>query len=349
MEEFKEVVVENFGNVIDDNSVINKGKTLIIDADSIIYTAALSSQIEMVVADRSAYSDEEWDEISSNPSYNEDDGVYNVSNLNMGIETASDKINRLLTISGCDNVELAFTAGKCFRFTLGDCSYKDNRKKIIRPAGLVEIKDAISNKFKSINCVNIEADDYVCYKVRTNPLYICSAIDKDVLYSNPGKVLNYYEANYITRNGNIVSRNIHWETVSEKQSDYWPFIQCLEGDSSDNIIGPKGIGPKTMLKFFGVTLTKDEKKEVKKVSDLLKFIDKFPEFNVYNAWNSVVTAYESKGLSEMDALANANLLAMNLYTDIDSRYIDDALFVDYENDKMVISFETYMEVKYGRN
>ena len=66
---------------------------------------------------------------------------------------------------------------------------------------------------------------------------------------------------------------------SEESSLYWWYKQTLTGDTCDNYNGAKGIGPKTAEKI----LDKD------------------------CSWDSVVAAYESKGLTESDALLQARV------------------------------------------
>jgi len=77
----------------------------------------------------------------------------------------------------------------------------------------------------------------------------------------------------------------------DKQSGYeWFLIQTLSGDQTDGYSGAPGFGVKTSAKFFA-------------------------EYGY--SWNSIVRAFESKNLTEMDALKNARLAKILTAEDYD--------------------------------
>lgn len=79
-------------------------------------------------------------------------------------------------------------------------------------------------------------------------------------------------------------------TITPKDGWEWFLIQTLSGDSTDGYSGAPGFGVKTSAKFFAE--------------------------NGYT-WNSVVKAFESKGLSEDVALQNARLAKILTADDYD--------------------------------
>ena len=79
-------------------------------------------------------------------------------------------------------------------------------------------------------------------------------------------------------------------TIDEVDGWQWFLIQTLAGDQTDGYAGAPGFGVKTSQKFFGE--------------------------NGYT-WNSVVTAFASKGLTEKDALQNAQLAKILTADDYD--------------------------------
>jgi DNA polymerase-1 len=79
-------------------------------------------------------------------------------------------------------------------------------------------------------------------------------------------------------------------TITETEGWQWFLIQTLAGDSTDGYSGAPGFGVKTSSKFFGE--------------------------NGYT-WNSVVSAFASKGLTEKDALQNARLAKILTADDYD--------------------------------
>jgi len=80
-------------------------------------------------------------------------------------------------------------------------------------------------------------------------------------------------------------------TISEQDGWEWFLIQTLSGDSTDGYSGAPGYGIKTSQKFFAD--------------------------NGYT-WNSVVKAFEQKGLTEQDALRNARLAKILTSNDYDN-------------------------------
>ena len=79
-------------------------------------------------------------------------------------------------------------------------------------------------------------------------------------------------------------------TIDKKSGYEWFLIQTLSGDQTDGYSGAPGFGVKTSAKFF----------------------DQYGY-----SWNSIVRAFESKNLTEMDALKNARLAKILTADDYD--------------------------------
>jgi len=117
--------------------------------------------------------------------------------------------------------------------------YKGNREGRSRPAHYDLVRNILINDFGASICDNIEADDALgimqtMCKSRNESSVICS-IDKDLLMI-PG---DHY--NLTSHKNSIVSK-----TAGQQQYA----MQLLMGDSTDNIVGIKGIGPKTAEKLL---------------------------------------------------------------------------------------------------
>ena len=79
-------------------------------------------------------------------------------------------------------------------------------------------------------------------------------------------------------------------TITKEEGERWHYVQTLAGDQTDGYSGVPGFGIKRAAAFF--------------------------EENGYS-WNSVVQAFESKGLDESVALQNARLAKILQHTDYD--------------------------------
>ena len=116
--------------------------------------------------------------------------------------------------------------------------YKGNRDKAHKPVHGEAIREYMRKRYMVVTSGNEEADDVLgCLQYNAgnwecNETVIAS-IDKDLLMI-PGKHYNF------------VKNEVH--NVSMAEGDYNFFLQVLTGDSTDNIPGIKGVGPKTAEK-----------------------------------------------------------------------------------------------------
>ncbi len=97
---------------------------------------------------------------------------------------------------------------------------------------------AVTTK-EAVEATGMEADDLVsiwAYEARERKeQYVICGIDKDLLQI-PGNHYNYSKDT--------------WQFIDDETAHYNLMLQCLTGDSTDNIMGLKGIGPKKGAKLL---------------------------------------------------------------------------------------------------
>lgn len=260
-----------------------EGKTLLIDADTLVYAVCSVLEYGKELLGREFYTEEEYSELKNHPNYDrETNSVWEID-LEQALVMAAEKIETLQTLSGCKDVELHFTGGKNFRFSVWK-DYKANRKSTRYPVGLTETKTSLLEAYGGENNTGWEADDMVCMLKREYPdKYIVCAVDKDVLKGVPGVHFNYYQ----NEKYNIPMK---WVITDELTALKWPYLQCLMGDSSDGITGVPKIGPKKAEKL----------------------LDKLED--EYSIWKAVKEAYKKAGLEENEAIRNMRLVSMHQLT-----------------------------------
>jgi DNA polymerase-1 len=269
----------------------------LIDADTLIFSACLHCEEQEDLLPRDYYSDSEWEEITSDPNYFESDHCIYRINLDEAYEYALEKLNSLLEKTGCKDYELHFTTGrKSFRYTKVYNMYKANRledsqgNKTRKPTGLTELKYKFAEDGKGFVWTEWEADDIVVAKKYKWPdKYLLVALDKDVLYSLPGRHFNYYSsAQY-----NI---DMKFFEVTKEQAIKHHYRQCLTGDKGDNVPGLHRVGPKTADKILNSCTNQAE------------------------CWKAVVSEYESRGKTVIDAIQTMRLVSMHQLMYIDGKW-----------------------------
>lgn len=254
-----------------------------------------------------------------------DDEAGYLIDLEYALEEACQRVDNLLSISGCKDVELHFTIGKNFRFTLTD-TYKANRKGDRTPEGLTKLKHLLLTKYDGALNEDFEADDVVCSKKFFEPeKYIVASPDKDVYNGVEGIHLNYFKRNQGKNKWGSILQAIPmtWVQTTVEEALVWTHMQVLMGDSSDGIAGVDKCGPVKALKVLcpGIsaevaTLKKAYKAETGKDADLWKHIvvpnnlvatiDVTPK----GLWDAVVDAYTIAGMTEKAAILNMRLVNM---------------------------------------
>ena len=302
-------------------------KTLLIDADTIAYKACVINQEVEQHLSRDFHTDEEWENLITDKSFDEVELTTTTCDLEASLERAVELIDRIKEVTGCDKVELHFTKGKqSFRyFILPD--YKANRTNIKPVYGLGETKQALLDLYDGEIHTVAEADEIVVFKAKKQPeKYLLTFVDKDVGLSVEGRHFNCYESHHY----NIDMRFVK---VTKSQAYLWPYVQCLLGDTSDNIKGPYRVGIKSIPKILGKgkvskadwDLQAAQYKDIgetKNTADVLVCLDNCDiTLSKAELWDRVVKTYESKGLTEDDAFVNMNCVNMNCIVDYElNRY-----------------------------
>lgn len=252
----------------------------LIDCDTIVYAAASVSEYADDLLDEDMYTKEEWAEILLTPNYDSDESCIWIADFDRGLELCKTRIQDIMVATETGSAELYFTTGRNFRYTV-DPMYKANRKNTRYPVGMKELKEALVEEYGGEICSKIEADDAVCYLKRNNPLkYVLCAVDKDVYKSVTGRHYNYYYSSKY----NIKPKFVN---TSKEDAEAFPYLQTLMGDSTDNIAGCPGIGPKKAESALAKCSTAVER------------------------WDVVCKLYIQKKLTVKDAIRNMRLVSMN--------------------------------------
>lgn len=143
------------------NPFMNMNKTLIVDADSIAFAAALQEDLD----------------------------------AHEKVEYAKSFVENLLTHTGCKSVELYFTIGRnAFRYKV-DPTYKANRKGLVSPKNLQFIKEELNKLYPGELCQEYEADDIVVLRGKQKNTLV-AAMDKDVIGQLVGTHFNYHHKHW---------------------------------------------------------------------------------------------------------------------------------------------------------
>lgn len=271
----------------------------LIDADTAIFGACLSSEYEVELLPRGFYTDEEWLEMTVTDEltiFDEEAGVLYKLDLHAAMTKAIDKLQDMADNWACKDWEAHFTAGRMsFRYTQVTPTYKENRtldSTKRAPAGLMALKKEIVKQYpeKAFIWTEYEADDTVVAKKKAHPSkYLLCAVDKDVLYTLPGTHLNYYSSSLYGIEPKLVEVD-YWDAIKHH------YVQTLTGDTGDNVIGLHRVGKKTAEKMLAGAKTEAE------------------------LWEKVVKAYESKGRDVIDAIINMRLVNMHQVTYKDGEF-----------------------------
>lgn len=183
---------------------------------------------------------------------------------------------RLKKMLGADRLIVCLSDSQNFRKEVLP-TYKGNRKNVIKPALLAELKTYLEANYEVFKRPMLEADDVLGILATVGDVpgliagerIVCSE-DKD-LRSVPGMLFNPRHPD----RGTI--------EISVEQADYEHMKQTLTGDPTDGYGGCPGIGAAKV----GKVLTKTTEAQTH--------------------WELVVAAYAKKGLTEADALVQARV------------------------------------------
>ena len=146
-------------------------------------------------------------------------------------------------------------------------TYKANRRGLPRPALLDVLIEHARQVWECRSEDSLEADDVMGIMATRSPRSHVIASTDKDLKQVPGVHCNW--------------RTDCMERVTTPDADYWFYFQVLTGDSTDNYSGCPGVGPR-------------------RAKTVLDSTDADP-------WALIVAAFESKGLSEEDALTQARM------------------------------------------
>lgn len=144
--------------------------------------------------------------------------------FNVACLRADDMMRKILTACDTDQYRAFLSGGDNFRYKI-DPSYKANRKDKVDPRWREDLKEFLVLEWGAEVTDGIEADDAL--GIHQNEDTIICSIDKDLLQI-AGKHYNFVKDEF--------------QEVTELQGLQWFYQQMLIGDTSDNIVGVKGIG-----------------------------------------------------------------------------------------------------------
>lgn len=160
-------------------------------------------------------------------------------------------INNIIRDSGCNEYMLFVSGGGNFRKEI-DPSYKANRAEMPKPKHREALRIHLIKEWGAIECNGYEADDGCGVNQKQDGSTVICGIDKDLLQI-PGRHYQWP----IIRKG-VVQREGLFHDISEEQGWRNLFTQMLTGDTSDNIQGVKGVGPKKAEKLLQDCSTETE-------------------------------------------------------------------------------------------
>ena len=148
-------------------------------------------------------------------------------------------VNQIIEDSGCTEYNIYLTPKTTFRNNVRD-DYKANRKDKPKPVHIKAIRDYLINTYKAKVVQDIEADDAL--GLSQNPYTIIASIDKDLLMCE-GKHYNFVKKDFTN--------------VTKEEGTRFFYQQMITGDTSDNILGIRGLGKVKASKLLKDTARKD--------------------------------------------------------------------------------------------
>ena len=148
-------------------------------------------------------------------------------------------VNQIIEDSGCTEYNIYLTPKTTFRNKVRE-DYKNNRKGKPKPVHIKAIRDYLINNYKAKVVDNIEADDAL--GLSQNPYTIIASIDKDLLMCE-GKHYNFVKKEFTN--------------VTKEEGTRFFYQQMITGDTSDNILGIRGLGKVKASKLLKDTARKD--------------------------------------------------------------------------------------------
>jgi DNA polymerase-1 len=202
-------------------------RVLLIDADSIMYTATYFPEDSLI-----EFSTEE--EQLEEAKYRTRTKLQEIQS---NVEEWFNIVQTYIFIGGKNN----------FRYKIFP-EYKANRKNVIKSPLLPFIREYMIEELKAIESHGGEADDYIIDAINeSSGNCVVSSIDKDVLYYSPDTPLYDY------RGYNDVLGEFKY--ISKKESRLARATQIVTGDSTDGVPGAKGVGKAWCDKNMHINMT----------------------------------------------------------------------------------------------
>lgn len=183
-------------------------------------------------------------------------------------------------------------------------AYKANRKDIFRPLLLGRLKEYLKSHYGATYWPGLEADDVLGILATRSQDWPGKTVvvgkDKDFM-TIPGW---HYQLGDNGPGGEPIIRE-----VKEPFADWWHLVQALGGDKIDGYAGCPGIGTTRAKRILDdgkmfypdrSVITRGPRKGVETTAWKTKDAEG-------DLWGVVISCYESKGLTEKDALLNARL------------------------------------------
>jgi 5'-3' exonuclease len=185
--------------------VANKKKTLLIDADLIVYRSCVAVE-----------KDVRWED-NYHVLYSSFDDVW------PNVELA---MTRLFERFGTDKHVAALTEGRNFRYDV-DPTYKGNRASTRKPLAFSRVREEMEKQYNVVKFEGIEADDILGIFATRDPNTIVCSADKD-LKTIPCTLWNGKET----------------RKYDEARSRLQLLLSGLVGDTADGYPGCPGVGEK---------------------------------------------------------------------------------------------------------
>ena len=191
----------------------------------------------------------------------------------------AEAIENIRDMTGAAKVELAFTDTENFRKDVY-APYKSNRKNSRKPMHLMRVREWAFSQWECHQWPRLEGDDVLGI--------IATGDDSTGIYS-ADKDMKTLPANLWSND-----ERFFWPNA-EAIADWWWMLQTLTGDPTDGYPGLPGIGKKRGADMLGEP----------------------GERPLEDLWDQVVRIYESKDLTQDDALAQARCARILRNTDFE--------------------------------
>lgn len=263
--------------------------TAIIDADILIYSAAAGAQRTI-----------DWGDGLDDPEPQADEQE--------GINLLNQSVKRLMEKTGADENIMCISCPSDLGWRKQVLpSYKENRAHITPPILRPILKQYVLDNFKSYAKDTLEGDD-IYGILMTHPSIIPGqkigvSMDKD-MKTIPGLHYN-------------TKRDEFFE-ITPKEADFWHMMQTLTGDITDGYKGCPGIGQVFAQEYLTKLLKPvPYQHEFKRGPRKGLFETRYRIERAESMWDVVRSLFEKAGLTEEDALIQAQVARICRHTDYD--------------------------------